>query len=420
MDVLLLGRGGREHALAWRVAQSPLLGRLWCAPGSDAIAAHADCVPLDPADPAAVAIFARDRGVDLVIVGPEAPLAAGVADALDAAGVPVFGPSAAAARLETSKSFAKSVADACGAPTAAWARFDALGPALAHVARHPLPVVVKADGLAAGKGVTVAATRAEADAALRALFAQPGASVVIEAFLSGEEASFFALCDGERAIPFGAAQDHKRAFDGDRGPNTGGMGAYAPAPIMTAAMQARVMREIVEPVMGEMARRRTPYRGVLYVGLMIEGDAPRIVEFNARFGDPETQAMLPLLESDPLPLMMAAATGALGDAPVLWRPGAAITVVLAATGYPGAHRRGEAIGGIEEAAAMPGVQVFHAGTRRDGALWRSDGGRVLNVTAVGETLAQARTRAYAAAARIDWPGGFRRSDIGALTATRGA
>ncbi len=413
MDVLLLGRGGREHALAWRMAQSPLIGRLWCAPGSDAIAAHADCVALDPSDPAAVAIFARDRAVDLVVVGPEAPLAAGVADALEAAGVPVFGPTAEAARLETSKSFAKSVADACGAPTAAWARFDALGPARAHVARHPLPLVVKADGLAAGKGVTVAASRAEADAALRALFAEPGASVVIEAFMSGEEASFFALCDGERAIPFGAAQDHKRAFDGDRGPNTGGMGAYAPPPIMTPALEARVMAEIVEPVLAEMARRRAPYRGVLYVGLMIDAGLPRIVEFNARFGDPETQAMMLLLDSDPLPLFMAAATGALEGQQVRWKPGAAMTVVLAARGYPGAVARGEAIGGIEEASAMPGVQVFHAGARRDGDVWRSDGGRVLNVSAAGDTLAQARARAYAAAARIDWPGGFRRSDIGA-------
>ncbi len=411
MNVLLLGGGGREHALAWRLAQSPLLTRLWCAPGSAAMAALGDCVPLDPCDPAAVAIFARDRGVDLVVIGPEAPLAAGVADAVEAAGVAVFGPSAAAAQLETSKTFAKQIADACGAPTAAWARFEALAPARAYVEAQGAPIVIKADGLAAGKGVTVAETVAQALEALDAQFDAPGAAVVIEAFMTGEEASLFALCDGTRAIAFGSAQDHKRAFDGDTGPNTGGMGAYAPAPVMTPQVEARAMAEIVEPVLAEMARRGTPYRGVLYAGLMIENGAPRLVEFNARFGDPETQVLMLLLESDLLALLMAAATGALQPEMARWRDAAALTVVLAAKGYPGAFARGEEIGGLA-AAAVPGVVVvFHAGTRAEEGHWLSNGGRVLNVSARGATVAEARARAYEAVAKIDWPGGFYRSDI---------
>ena len=411
MNILLLGGGGREHALAWKLAQSALLTRLWCAPGSAAMAALGDCVPLDPCDPAAVAIFARDRGVDLVVIGPEAPLAAGVADAVEAAGVAVFGPSAAAARLETSKTFAKEIADACGAPTAAWARFDALAPARAYVHAQGAPIVIKADGLAAGKGVTVAETVEQALAALDAQFDAPGAAVVVEAFMAGEEASLFALCDGTRAIAFGSAQDHKRAFDGDQGPNTGGMGAYAPAPVMTAAVEARAMAEIVEPVLAEMARRGTPYRGVLYAGLMIEDGAPRLVEFNARFGDPETQVLMLLLESDLAPLLMAAATGSLDGCAARWRDAAALTVVLAAKGYPGAHARGEEIGGLAAAAADPDVVIFHAGTRAEEGRWLSNGGRVLNVSARGATVAEARARAYDAVAKIDWPGGFHRADI---------
>ena len=411
MNILLLGGGGREHALAWKLAQSPLLTRLWCAPGSAAMAALGDCVPLDPCDPAAVAIFARDRGVDLVVIGPEAPLAAGVADAVEAAGVAVFGPSAAAARLETSKTFAKEIADACGAPTAAWARFDALAPARAYVHAQGAPIVIKADGLAAGKGVTVAETVEQALAALDAQFDAPGAAVVVEAFMAGEEASLFALCDGTRAIAFGSAQDHKRAFDGDQGPNTGGMGAYAPAPVMTPEVEARAMAEIVEPVLAEMARRGTPYRGVLYAGLMIEDGAPRLVEFNARFGDPETQVLMLLLESDLAPLLMAAATGSLDGCAARWRDAAALTVVLAAKGYPGAHARGEEIGGLAAAAADPDVVIFHAGTRAEEGRWLSNGGRVLNVSARGATVAEARARAYDAVAKIDWPGGFHRADI---------
>jgi phosphoribosylamine--glycine ligase len=412
MNVLLLGGGGREHALAWKIAQSPSLADFWIAPGSDAIAAHGRCVALDPCDPAAVALFARDRRIDLVVVGPEAPLAAGVSDALEAAGVAVFGPSAAAARLETSKSFAKEVAAACGAPTAPWARFDDLAPALAHVAAQGAPIVVKADGLAAGKGVTVAATVAEAEAALRAIFAARGAAAVVEAVLRGEEASLFALCDGVRAIPFGSAQDHKRAFDGDTGPNTGGMGAYAPAPVMTPAVEARAMDEIVRPALAEMARRGTPYRGVLFAGLMIENGAPSLIEFNARFGDPETQVLMLRLESDLLPFLHGAATGALPDAAPLWRDEAALTVTMAAAGYPGAYASGEAISGVGAAGRLPGVMVFHAGTRRAGGGWVSAGGRVLNVSAVGATVAEAQARAYAAVDAITWPGGFCRRDIG--------
>jgi len=411
MNILLLGGGGREHALAWKLAQSPLLTRLWCAPGSAAMAALGDCVPLDPCDPAAVAIFARDRSVDLVVIGPEAPLAAGVADAVEAAGVAVFGPSAAAARLETSKTFAKQIADACGAPTARWARFDALAPARAYVTAEGAPIVIKADGLAAGKGVTVAETVEQALAALDAQFDAPGAAVVIEAFMAGEEASLFALCDGTRAIAFGSAQDHKRAFDGDKGPNTGGMGAYAPAPVMTPEVEARAMAGIVAPVLAEMARRGAPYRGVLYAGLMIENGAPRLVEFNARFGDPETQVLMLLLESDLAPLLMAAATGSLDGCAARWRDAAALTVVLAAKGYPGAHARGEEIGGLAAAAADPDVVIFHAGTRAEEGRWLSNGGRVLNVSARGATVAEARARAYAAVDKIDWPGGFHRTDI---------
>jgi len=411
MNILLLGGGGREHALAWKLAQSPLLTRLWCAPGSAAMAALGDCVPLDPCDPAAVAIFARDRSVDLVVIGPEAPLAAGVADAVEAAGVAVFGPSAAAARLETSKTFAKQIADACGAPTARWARFDALAPARAYVTAEGAPIVIKADGLAAGKGVTVAETVEQALAALDAQFDAPGAAVVIEAFMAGEEASLFALCDGTRAIAFGSAQDHKRAFDGDQGPNTGGMGAYAPAPVMTPEVEARAMAGIVAPVLAEMARRGAPYRGVLYAGLMIENGAPRLVEFNARFGDPETQVLMLLLESDLAPLLMAAATGSLDGCAARWRDAAALTVVLAAKGYPGAHARGEEIGGLAAAAADPDVVIFHAGTRAEEGRWLSNGGRVLNVSARGATVAEARARAYAAVDKIDWLGGFHRTDI---------
>ncbi|MFO7856355.1 MAG: phosphoribosylamine--glycine ligase [Paracoccaceae bacterium] len=412
--ILILGGGGREHALAWKLAQSPEAPRLVSAPGNAGIAAVAECRPCAVDDPGAVLALAREIGAALVVVGPEAPLAAGVADALAEAGIPCFGPSAAAARLETSKTFTKEIADAVSAPTAAWARFEDPAAARAHVEAKGAPIVVKADGLAAGKGVTVAETVAQALAALDALFETPGGACVIEEMMEGEEASLFVLCDGETAIPFGAAQDHKRAFDGDRGPNTGGMGAYSPAPVLTPALEARAMAEIVRPVLDEMARRGTPYRGVLYAGLMLTAEGPKLVEFNARFGDPECQVLMLRLASDLLPLLRAAAEGRLSEAPAPeWRGGAAACVVIAARGYPGAYAKDEPICGLEAAASEPGCVVFHAGTKPEQGRVLSAGGRVLNLCAHGADLAEALSRAYAGVARIDWPGGFHRSDIGA-------
>lgn len=413
--VLILGGGGREHALAWKLAQSPRVGRLVCAPGNAGIAALAECVALDVLDPAAVVACARDLGADFVVIGPEAPLAAGVSDALAAAGIAHFGPSRAAARLETSKTFAKQVADAVGAPTAAWARFEALAPALAHVRATGAPIVVKADGLAAGKGVTVAATVAEAEAALAAILdGAPGAAAVVEACMEGPEASLFALVDGETVVPFGAAQDHKRAFDGDLGPNTGGMGAYAPAPVLTPALEAEALERILRPVAAEMVRRGTPYRGVLYAGLMLTAEGPKLVEFNARFGDPEAQVLMLRLESDLYPLLRAVAEGRLAEAEApVWSGDAAAVVVMAARGYPGPVASGEVIGGLEAAGAAPGAVVFHAGTRAEGGRVVSAGGRVLGVAGRGPDLRAALAAAYAACDRVDWPGGVLRRDIGA-------
>jgi len=346
------------------------------------------------------------------VVGPEAPLVAGLADRLEGAGIRAFGPSAAAAQLEGSKGFTKDLCRDSGIPTAAYQRFHDPAAAERYLRDHPLPVVVKADGLAAGKGVTVAAARAEAIAALAAIFAGPGGAVVIEEFLEGEEASFFALCDGETILPFGTAQDHKRAFDGDQGPNTGGMGAYSPAPILTAALTERVLAEIVRPTVAALAARGISYRGVLYAGLMLTADGPKLIEYNVRFGDPECQALLLRLETDILPILLAAAEGSLGEAQLRWSEDAALTVVLAAKGYPGSYDIGSAIGGLSEAGAVPGVRIFHAGTARDGERLVAAGGRVLNVAARGRTLAEARDRAYAAVDRIVWPEGFCRRDIG--------
>ncbi|MEM6355679.1 MAG: phosphoribosylamine--glycine ligase [Pseudomonadota bacterium] len=416
MDVLILGGGGREHALAGGVAASPDCTRLLVASGNAGIAAVADCVSLDILDPAAVVAFARNEGVGFVVVGPEAPLAAGIVDALSAAGIPVLGPTAAAAALESSKSFTKEVCDAAGAPTAAWARFGDAPSARAYVERQGAPIVVKADGLAAGKGVTVAMTVADALAAIDAMFdgthGAAGATVVIEEFMTGEEASLFVLCDGETALPLATAQDHKRAFDGDEGPNTGGMGAYSPAPVLTPAVEAAAMDRIVRPVLAEMAARGTPFRGILYAGLMIEDGEPRLVEFNTRFGDPEAQVVLPRLRTDLLTLLLAAAEGRLSTMTLDWTPEAALTVVLAAKGYPGAYAKGEAIRGLDAAAATPGVRIFHAGTAAGPEGPISAGGRVLAVTALGADLSEARDRAYAAVDLIDWPGGFHRRDIG--------
>ena len=416
MNVLLLGSGGREHALAWKLAASPLTDQLWCAPGNAGIAQEAVCVPLDIADHAAVVAFCKTNKIDLVVVGPEAPLCAGIVDDLEAAGIKAFGPTKAAAQLEGSKGFTKDLCREFNIPTAAYQRFSAAASAKAYVASQGAPIVVKADGLAAGKGVVVAQTVDEADAAIDMMFAgtlgAAGAEVVIEECLIGEEASFFVLCDGAHAIPLGSAQDHKRAFDGDKGPNTGGMGAYSPPPVMTDAMSARVMSEIIDPTLRGMAARGQPYKGVLFAGLMITAQGPKLIEYNVRFGDPETQGLMPRLMSDLLPALLAARDGALAHFDVRWHREAALTVVMAANGYPGNYEKGTVIEGLAEAAKTEGVEIFHAGTRADGDRILAVGGRVLNVTALGKTVAEAQTRAYTAVDKIMWPQGFCRRDIG--------
>lgn len=414
MNILLIGSGGREHAIAVALAKSPLLERLFAAPGNPGMESLARCVPLDVADHQAVAAFCKGNGVDLVVVGPEAPLVAGLVDDLTAAGIKAFGPSKAAARLEGSKSFTKAFCARYAIPTADYACFTDAASALAHVRAKGAPIVIKADGLAAGKGVTVALSLAEAEAAIETLFSSGlGESrIVIEEFLEGEEVSFFALCDGTHAVSFASAQDHKRVGEGESGPNTGGMGAYSPAPIMDAQMSERVMREIITPTLHGMAVAGAPFKGVLFAGLMICAEGPKLIEYNVRFGDPETQAILPRLEEDLLPLMLACAGGCLLERPARLSPLTALTVVLAAKGYPGAPLRGSEILGLEEAEAMPFVAITHAGTKRDGQRLIADGGRVLNVTAAGADVAEARDRVYAAIAMIDWPGGFYRRDIG--------
>ncbi len=414
MNVLLIGSGGREHALAWAILASPLLDKLYCAPGHAGLAGLAECVALDVADHAAVVRFCRDQAIGFVVVGPEVPLVAGLADDLAEARIKAFGPSKAAARLEGSKGFTKDFCTDHGIPTAAYARFEEPAAALAYVGRQPLPIVVKADGLAAGKGVTIADTREAAAAAVDACFSgtMGDGGVVIEEFLDGEEASFFALVDGSHAIPLASAQDHKRAFDGDRGPNTGGMGAYSPAPVVTPEIARRAMDEIVWPTVRGMAARGTPYKGVLYAGLMITGTGPKLIEYNVRFGDPEAQVLMLRLKSDLLSALLATADGVLNAFDVRWYDDAAITVVMAAKGYPGDYAKGSEIRGLDAAGAVEGVEVFHAGTARDGDRLVAAGGRVLNVSARGRTLAEARERAYAAVARIAWPDGCYRSDIG--------
>jgi phosphoribosylamine--glycine ligase len=416
MNILILGSGGREHALAWAVRQNPKCDRLIVAPGNAGIAAHAECADLDILDGDAVAAFAGENAVDLVIIGPEAPLAAGVSDRLRQAGLSVFGPSQAAARLESSKAFTKAICDACGAPTAGYARFTDEPAALAHVRATGAPIVVKADGLAAGKGVTVAMTLPEAEAAIRDLFGgalgAAGAEVVIEEFMTGEEASFFVLCDGTTALPVGSAQDHKRAFDGDTGPNTGGMGAYSPAPVMTAEVEAQVMAEIIRPTLAELSRRGTPFQGVLFAGLMIEDGRARLVEYNTRFGDPECQALMLRLGAQALDLIEAAAEGRLAGMRVNWAEDHALCVVMAARGYPGPYEKGTEIRGLEELPDSASEIVFHAGTRAEGGRTLANGGRVLGATGRGATLAEARGRAAGLVDRIDWPEGFCRRDIG--------
>lgn len=415
MNVLLLGSGGREHALAWKIAASPLLTKLYAAPGNPGIGGEAELVKLDIADHTVVAAFCKDKNIDLVVVGPEGPLVAGIADDLRAQGIRVFGPSKAAARLEGSKGFTKDLCARYDIPTAAYGRFGDLASAKAYVEKTGAPIVIKADGLAAGKGVTVAMTLDEARAALDACFdgsfGAAGAEVVVEEFMTGEEASFFCLCDGTTALPFGTAQDHKRVGDGDVGPNTGGMGAYSPAPVMTPQMIERSMREIIEPTMRGMAQLGAPFAGILFAGLMITDKGPKLIEYNTRFGDPECQVLMMRLKDDLLVLLNAATDGQLAHTSVRWRDEAALIVVMAARGYPGTPEKGSVIRGVEDA-ADDGAQIFHAGTAINGGALVANGGRVLNVTASGATVGEAQKRAYAALDRIDWPHGFCRRDIG--------
>ncbi len=416
MNILILGSGGREHALAWAVLQNPKTDRLIVAPGNAGIAQIAEIADIDILSGEAVVQLCADEAIDFLIIGPEGPLAAGVADSARAAGILTFGPSAAAAKLEASKAFTKEICDACAAPTAAYARFTDAARARAYATQQGAPIVIKADGLAAGKGVVVAETLDQALAAIDDMFGgslgAAGAEVVIEEFMTGEEASFFVLTDGVTALPIGSAQDHKRAFDGDQGPNTGGMGAYSPAPILTDSVAQIAMEKIIIPTIAEMARRGTPYSGVLYAGLMIQDGAPRLVEYNARFGDPETQVLMMRLGGQALDAMLACANGTLDKMRLNWAEDHALTIVMAAQGYPGPYAKGSAIGGLDRLPEDSRHMVFHAGTAEKDGQIVANGGRVLNITARGESLAQAHARAYDMAARVDWAQGFYRSDIG--------
>jgi phosphoribosylamine--glycine ligase len=417
MNVLLIGGGGREHALAWKLRQSAELDTLYCAPGNAGILSIAEPAPVDIGDHKEIAEFCGTARIGLVVIGPEAPLVAGLADDLRSEVITVFGPSAAAARLEASKSFTKAICDARGIPTAAYGYFADRAGALAYARAQGTPLVVKADGLAAGKGVILCETLGEAEDAIEACFSgafgEGGASVVIEEKLIGEEASFFALCDGTRALPLASAQDYKRAFDGDEGPNTGGMGAVSPAPMMTAALADRVMAEIITPTLEAMCELGTPFQGVLYAGLMITARGPKLIEYNARFGDPECQVLMLRLKSDLLPVLLAAAKGDLSQVRLEWNPDTAVTIVMAAKGYPGDYSKGSVIGSLAAAEKSGAVTIFHAGTTRGGAgELIATGGRALNVSATGRDVAEARSRAYRAIGLIDWPGGFCRSDIG--------
>lgn len=416
MNVLLIGHGGREHALGWKLAQSPLLTSLWSTGDNPGLLAISSPSGVSSDDKAAIVQFCKDQSIDLVVVGPEAPLVDGLVDVLGEAGIAAFGPGRAAAQLEGSKYFTKALCDEAAIPTAGFAHFSDLQQARAYVAQQGTPIVIKADGLAAGKGVTVAMTGREAEDALEDCFAgqfgDAGASVVIEEFLEGEEASIFVLCDGESMLPLASAQDHKRVGEGDSGPNTGGMGAYSPAPVVSETVLQRTLDEIVAPTLKTLAARGTPYRGVLYAGLMINADGPKLIEYNCRFGDPECQVLMMRMQSDLLPLLLASATGSLEGSTIHWHDAPALTVVMAANGYPGSYRKGSVISGLEFLSDQDDVMVFHAGTRqRDGRII-ADGGRVLAVTARADTIAAARQRAYQTVDSIDWPDGFCRRDIG--------
>ncbi|MCA6100264.1 phosphoribosylamine--glycine ligase [Bradyrhizobium australafricanum] len=415
MNILLLGSGGREHALAWKIAASPLVTKLWCAPGNAGIAREAECVALDVADHAAVIEFCRRNAVDLVVVGPETPLAAGIVDDLAAVDIKAFGPTKQAAQLEGSKGFTKDLCSEFDIPTGAYRRFDNAKDAVAYVRAQGAPIVVKADGLAAGKGVVVAQTLSEAEAAIAMMFegafGSAGAEVVIEEFLSGREISFFALCDGETAIPLASAQDHKRVFDHDKGPNTGGMGAYSPTPFVTPEVHDQIMARIILPTVAGMKSRGTPFKGVLYAGVMLTAQGPKLFEYNVRFGDPECQVLMLRMMSDIVPALLASIDGQLKNFDLRWYPDPALTVVMAAKGYPGDYIKGTRIDGLDDAAKVEGVEIFHAGTvAKDGATI-ANGGRVLNVCAMGKTVTEARDRAYQAVDRIKWPDGFCRRDI---------
>ncbi|WP_018043151.1 phosphoribosylamine--glycine ligase [Methylobacterium sp. 88A] len=420
MNILLIGSGGREHALAYAIAKSPLCSRLFTAPGNPGTAEYGENRPdLAVTDHEAVRRFCETAEIGLVVVGPEAPLVAGLVDDLQAAGIRAFGPTRAAAQLEGSKGFTKDLCAERGIPTAAFARFTDQDAALAYLAQSGAPIVVKADGLAAGKGVVVAETLEQAESAVRSMLGEPGAEIVIEECLFGEEASFFALCDGTNAVPIGTAQDHKRVFDGDRGPNTGGMGAYSPATILTPALEREVMDTIIAPTLAGMRERGTPFTGILYAGLMLTADGPKLIEYNTRFGDPEAQVLMPRLASDLVPALLAACEGDVtGIALQFDAHRAALTVVMAAAGYPGAVMRGSTIRGIAEAGASNAVIVFQAGTRAENGRIVADGGRVLAVTAIGDSMMEAQARAYAAVSRIDWPEGFCRRDIGRRAVAR--
>jgi phosphoribosylamine--glycine ligase len=416
MNILILGGGGREHSLAWAILQNPKSDRLIVAPGNAGIAQIAECADFDINDGAQVVGFVVENAIDFVVIGPEAPLAAGVADRLRDSGVLVFGPSKAAAKLEASKAFTKAICDAASAPTAAYGHFTDAEAAKEYVRRQDVPIVVKADGLAAGKGVIIADTLAEAEAAIDDMFdgsfGAAGAEVVIEEFMTGEEASYFILCDGMDVLPIGTAQDHKRVGDGDTGPNTGGMGAYSPAPVLTDAIAQKAIDEIIRPTMAEMVRRGTPYQGILYAGLMIENGQSRLVEYNVRFGDPECQVLMMRLGAQVLDLLLAASKGQLAKVKPNWADDHAVTVVLAANGYPGNYEKGSVIGGLDALPQDSMNMVFHAGTATHDGLIVANGGRVLNVTARGDSLAEAQARAYAMVDKIEWPEGFCRRDIG--------
>lgn len=424
MRILVVGSGGREHALCWAIAASPLCDKLYCAPGNAGIAEEAECVKIAAMDLDGLVAFCRDQRIDFVVVGPEQPLVAGLVDRLEATGVAAFGPSQEAAALEGSKGFTKDFCARHAIPTAAYRRFTEAAAAKSYIATQPMPIVVKADGLAAGKGVTVAHSVVEAQAAvdeamLGGRFGNAGAELVVEAFLAGEEASFFALVDGVHALPLAGAQDHKAVGDGDTGPNTGGMGAYSPAPCLTAALEDEIMARIIKPTVAAMAAEGRPFKGVLFAGLMLTTEGPQLIEYNTRFGDPECQVLMMRLKSDLLPALIASRDGALGDFDLRWRDETALCVVLAAKGYPGEPLKGTEIRGLDAAGKRDGVKIFHAGTREEGGRILADGGRVLGVTALGANAAEAQHKAYVVVDRIDWAEGFCRRDIGWRAVERG-